>query len=79
MDGTAKIWDVESGTEIYTLNGHTAEIVSLQFNSDGDLVLTGSFDNTAKIWDVNTGECIHTLSGHSAELSCTQFDFTGEY
>lgn len=79
MDGTAKIWDVESGQEVYTLKGHTAEIVSLQFNSDGDSILTGSFDNTAKIWDVNTGECIHTLSGHSSELSCTQFDFTGEY
>ena len=69
MDGTAKIWDVESGQEIYTLKGHTAEIISLQFNSDGDSVLTGSFDETAKIWDVNTGECVHTLVGHSSELS----------
>lgn len=55
MDGTAKIWDVETGTEMFTLSGHSAEIVSLHFNSDGDSILTGSFDNTAKIWDVSTG------------------------
>lgn len=40
---------------MFTLSGHTAEIVSLHFNSDGDSILTGSFDNTAKIWDVSTG------------------------
>ena len=27
-----------------------AEIVSLNFNTDGDKILTGSFDNTAKAW-----------------------------
>jgi dynein assembly factor with WDR repeat domains 1 len=69
MDGTAKIWDVETGQEIYTLKGHKAEIVSLQFNSDGDAILTGSFDTTAKIWDVNNGVCTQTLADHSSELS----------
>ena len=28
---------------------------SLNFNTDGDNLLTSSFDNTAKIWDVCTG------------------------
>ena len=55
MDSTAKLWDVESGQEIFTLRGHQAEIVSLCFNTDGDKLLTSSFDNTAKIWDVCSG------------------------
>merc|ERR1712118_623877 len=59
--------------------GHTAEIVSLNFNSDGDMILTGSFDSTAKIWEVNSGRCIHTLAGHQGEISSTQFDFIGDY
>jgi dynein assembly factor with WDR repeat domains 1 len=53
--------------------------VSLHFNTDGDKLLTSSFDNTAKIWDVCTGQCLFTLEGHSGELSCGQFDFTGDY
>jgi dynein assembly factor with WDR repeat domains 1 len=42
----------------------------MHFNSDGDKIITGSFDGTARIWDVATGENIHTLIGHQGELSC---------
>lgn len=55
MDHTAKLWDVESGSEIFSLTGHQAEIVSMNFNTDGDKLITSSFDCTAKIWDVCSG------------------------
>jgi dynein assembly factor with WDR repeat domains 1 len=69
MDSTAKLWDVETGTELCSLWGHSAEIVSLSFNTEGGLVVTGSFDHTAKVWDVKSGRCIHTLTGHRAEVN----------
>lgn len=47
--------------------------MSLNFNSDGDLILTGSFDKTAIIWDARIGEPVHQLVGHEKEISCTQF------
>lgn len=47
MDQTAKLWDLETGKEHSTLRGHEGEIVSLNFNADGDKILTGSFDGTA--------------------------------
>jgi WD40 repeat protein len=34
---------------MYTLKGHTGEIVSLHFNAEGDKILTGSFDKTAMV------------------------------
>jgi dynein assembly factor with WDR repeat domains 1 len=49
------------GTELCTLLGHTAEIVSLSFNQTGDKLITGSFDHTTKLWDVKSGRCIHTF------------------
>lgn len=54
MDQTAKLWDLETGKEHSTLRGHEGEIVSLNFNADGDKILTGSFDGTAIVtifWD----------------------------
>ena len=55
MDKLAKVWDVSTGEELYTLHGHNAEIVSLNFNNYGDLIITGSFDYTTKLWDVRSG------------------------
>eukprot|EP00501_MAST-03F_sp_TOSAG23-6_P000877 GSMAST32.ASY1.ANO1.913.1 assembled CDS len=93
MDNTAKLWDVETGKEIHTLLGHTAEIVSLNFNTTGDNIITGwltfffffqiffhyvSFDHTVKVWDIKTGRCINTLAGHHGEISSTQFNFAGD-
>ena len=63
---------------IHLINqGHTAEIVSLNFNTYGDLIITGSFDHTSKLWDVRSGRCVHTLQGHRGEISSTQFNFAG--
>ena len=56
MDTTARIWSVETGQETGCLKGHTAEVVSISVNAQGNLILTGSFDNTACLWDIRTGE-----------------------
>jgi dynein assembly factor with WDR repeat domains 1 len=47
MDNTARLWDIETGKVHSIFKGHTAELISLHFNSDGDKILTGSFDKTA--------------------------------
>ncbi|KAF5834708.1 WD40-repeat-containing domain protein [Dunaliella salina] len=73
-----KLWDVETGMERASLLGHKAEIVSLNFNTTGDLIITGSFDHDSRIWDVRTGRCVHTLSGHRGEVSSTQFNHAGK-
>ena len=36
--------------------GHSAEVICVNFSTTGDLTLTGSFDNTVNIWDTATGE-----------------------
>ena len=58
MDKTARLWDVETGKQVARLDGHDGEIVSLHFNSDGDKLLSGSFDKTAMVFrlsDVDMG------------------------
>lgn len=48
------IYKLFSGQNIATLRGHTGEVVTNQFNRDGTMVITGSFDSTIKLWDIRT-------------------------
>ena len=55
------------------LNGHTAEVIKLDYNYMGDQILSCSFDNTAKIWDLRTGTMARNLFGHTAEVNVSKF------
>jgi WD40 repeat protein len=61
FDGTARIWDVESGRELVVLEGHTDQVWSAELNVDNSRVATSSWDGTVKIWDTSTGEALLTL------------------
>ena len=63
-DGTAKVWDAETGEALMTLSGHGDAVNSVAFSPDGKRLATGSDDKTAKIWDAQTGKELMTLSGH---------------
>jgi dynein assembly factor with WDR repeat domains 1 len=73
MDSTARLWNVSTGSPLAILSDHDGEIISVAFNSAGDLVLTGSFDRTARVWDVRTGKCVHRLEGHNGEVRPHEF------
>lgn len=60
LDGTAKIFDVETAHELQSINHHSAEVITGYFNNDGTLILTASFDHSAAIWDTKSKQYIHT-------------------
>jgi WD40 repeat protein len=64
-DKTIKIWDVVTGTEKFTLEGHSDSVEAIALTPDGKTVISGSWDKTIKIWDVVTGTEKFTLEGHS--------------
>ena len=57
QDNTLKIWDVETGRALRTLEGHTAKIRSVALTGDGMRAVSGSFDKTLNVWDVKSGCC----------------------
>ena len=52
-DETVKLWSLEDGSLIRTLDGHTDWVISVTFSPDGKLLGTGSYDGTVKLWRVN--------------------------
>jgi len=54
LDGSARIYDVETSHELQQLTHHGAEVIAARFNRDGQMLLTGSFDHSAAIWDVRS-------------------------
>ena len=62
------IFDAITGSQTAVLSGHTKEINSLTFSSDGRSLVSGSSDTTIKLWDMQTGGVIKTLLGHSGRI-----------
>ena len=59
------ILDTVTGSQVTTLSGHTDEVNSVDFSSDGRALASGSDDKTVKLWDMQTGGAIKTFFGHT--------------
>ena len=51
-DGTARLWDAESGETLDELEGHTSWVRTASFSPDGARVVTASRDSTARVWAI---------------------------
>ncbi|RCI02428.1 hypothetical protein CU098_011188 [Rhizopus stolonifer] len=71
-DTTVRIWHLETGELIRTLQGHTRCVRALQF--DEAKLVTGAMDHTLKIWNWQTGQCIRTLEGHTGGVLSLHFN-----
>jgi WD40 repeat protein len=63
-DPTIKLWGVPDGRCLKNLSGHTNEIWSVAFSSDGRMLASASTDRTIRLWSTLTGECLQILTGH---------------
>ena len=59
-DGTACIWDANTGQKLHTLEGHETDVCSAVFSPDGKKIVTGG-NGTVKIWDAKSGKELHVL------------------
>jgi WD40 repeat protein len=62
-DKTLKIWDLESGCVIATLQGHTGSVLDCTVTPDGQRVISASDDGTLNVWDLESGRALSTLGG----------------
>ena len=55
-DRSIKIWDVATGKERGTFQGHAEPVMSVAFSPDGKTLASGSADKTIKLWNVASGK-----------------------
>ena len=79
-DGTARIWDSQTGGELLRLQtGVTNALHGIDFSPDGNLLATAGRNGTAILWDAETGEKLFDLVGHSDEVTGINFSPDGKW
>ena len=50
QDDPARIWDTNTGEELYILKGHTDTVNAVAWSPDGAHLATASADGTVRVW-----------------------------
>jgi WD40 repeat protein/serine/threonine protein kinase len=78
-DGTAKVWDAQSGQKTLTLRGHTGPVHAVAYSLDGRRLATASQDGTVKVWDAHTAQEAHSFQGHGGAVYDVSFSPDGRH
>ena len=80
-DATIKVWDSETGADLFTLIGHTGPTFGVAFSPDGQFLASSSVDRTVKVWRLpKAGEQVPeplTLTGNSGAVYQVAFSPDG--
>jgi WD40 repeat protein len=78
IDGTARIWERESGAPTVEPLRHSGPVVWARFSPDSLRVVAASMDHAARIWDACTGECLTEPLRHRAQVRWAEFSPDGK-
>lgn len=67
FDKTIKLWQLDTGADIYALGERLKGVFALAVSPDGKLLASGG-DETIELWNLETGTLRHNLSQHQASV-----------
>ncbi|MCB1815031.1 MAG: hypothetical protein KDK04_25425, partial [Candidatus Competibacteraceae bacterium] len=73
------VWNIYTGTALLSMPNYPYYIRNSSFSSDGQKIITGSWDNSAHIWNLKTGDIIFTLKGHIDHVTSATFSPNDQY
>lgn len=77
-DFTIRLWDLQSGQELKTFRGHTADVTSVAFAPRSNHAVSGGKDMVIRLWDLNTGEVVRRMEGHTGYIHSVAYSANGE-
>jgi WD40 repeat protein len=63
-----KVWDVATGQEVMTLQGHPDPVASVAFSPDGRRLASAGQGGTVKVWDLEAGQEVLTFNARSGPM-----------
>lgn len=76
--GGVKLWEVENGRCLGTLQGYSHVICALAFSPDGSLLAEGDDSGVLRVWDVQSGRCLTAFQAHAGRIWSIDFSSNGE-
>ena len=76
-DGTARVWDAQTGQPIGKPMRHEGEVVTAEWSPDGRSIATASKDHTARLWDAWTGMPAGPPLRHESEVASARWSPAG--
>ncbi|XP_073122416.1 WD40 repeat-containing protein HOS15 [Henckelia pumila] len=64
FDSTIKLWEVDVGRLLHSLNGHRDPVYSVAFSPNGEYLASGSLDKCLHIWSVKEAKIVKTFTGN---------------
>lgn len=66
FDSTVKLWDVELGRMLRSLNGHRDPVYALAFSPNGEYLASGSLDKSMHVWSLKESKIVKTYDGNGS-------------
>lgn len=77
-DTTVRLWDLQTGEEVRTFEGHTNTVNMVAFSPDGQTIASASWDGAVRLWDAETGEGRVGFDGHTSRVLSVNFSPDGQ-
>lgn len=55
---------------VFLSQDHKSSVMAVQWNSNGNWLLTGGRDHLIKLYDIRIMKEMHTFRGHKKEVTC---------
>ena len=79
-DGTAKLWNVQNGREILTIEiAKKGWVYDAAFSPNGRTLAIGAANGLVGLWNVSNGQLIRSFDGHSRAISSVSFSPDGRF
>src|SRR6185436_17016402 len=72
-----KVWDIQTGQELFTHRGHAAGVLCVALRPDGQQVARASWDHTIKVWNALHDQEARSFTGLTGEVWSLAFSTDG--
>ena len=77
-DSVARGWNVDTGEQVFTLNGHEHPLRTAAVSADGGLIATAGEETRVLLWSAKTGRLLHARGGHTTFVNALAFSPNGQ-